>query len=144
MVDVMSLGPTQPCFSPDESIHTGLRRTRMLFNVLKSRLAAVGMATLAILAAPNVYMRNRKHAERKKVVYDLHPRLEPFVRLLPRRSADPKLIQLADDVAEICEQLAALENPHDVDRAIVEAARAALERFGFPKPRGGWDRYVGR
>jgi hypothetical protein len=98
---------------------------------------------LSILAAPILFTRHRKDAERRRTTFDAGSRLAPFLAHLPKHLDDPKLLQLASDVAQIQSMLAELASPHDVDRAISEAARAALERFGFPTPPRGWDRYAG-
>jgi hypothetical protein len=102
------------------------------------------LEALSILASPIVFTRHRKDAERRKTTYDVGARLLPLLDLLPKRAADPNLARLADDVAEIRGRIASLPSPHDIDRSIVEAARAALVRFGIPEPPGGWDRSRGR
>jgi hypothetical protein len=98
---------------------------------------------LGILAAPILFTRHRKDAERRRATFDLAPRFDAFLRIVPNNAADEKLARLAKDIAEVRAMLACLESPHDVDRAIVDAAREALARFGFSEPRGGWDRYAG-
>jgi hypothetical protein len=107
---------------------------------------------LAILAAPILLMRHRKEAEKKRGnTLDLTPPLATFVELVDRMSPaqktngdGPRLVTLADDVSHILIAIRAHADPrNNIDRAIIDAAREALNKYGIASPTSGWDRYSG-
>jgi hypothetical protein len=106
---------------------------------------------LTVLAAPILLSRARQHAERSGGHLDLDPPLEDFVELVDglsdhykREGQGPALVRLAEAVREIRAQIASHSDPkNNVDRAIIDAARAALRAHGVPEPPAGWDRFAG-
>lgn len=107
---------------------------------------------LSIIAAPIVLMRCRKEAEKgRDGALDLSPQFDEYVAVVELMSASRRAqpdgeqhVALASRVRAIRDAMAAKSDlKNNVDRSIIEAARAALLEFGMAAPPEGWDAHRG-